>query len=158
MSQWRMFSELLAEENRLLADVQSAALALTDALVKNDPAEIEATERQLEARRVLHGTVYARRIAMQKRGFGDQTLQQVCAYAPRGLRAHLFATTHEILTRGIGLKLTIDNNRALILAGLDRLAKTVAVLQRAGTEDPRTYRRRGTIPPPTGSVIVSRRA
>jgi hypothetical protein len=41
---------------------------------------------------------------------------------------------------------------------MERLARTVAVLQRAGTEQTGTYRRRGIVPPPDGSVIVSRRA
>jgi hypothetical protein len=56
------------------------------------------------------------------------------------------------------LQLTVANNRALIVAGLERLARTVAVLQRAGTEQTGTYKRRGVVPPPDGSVFVSRRA
>jgi hypothetical protein len=61
-------------------------------------------------------------------------------------------------TRGIAIKLTVDNNKALILAGLERLQKTLALLQQAGAERTGTYRRRGTIPPPSGSVLVSRKA
>jgi hypothetical protein len=87
MSEWQNFAKLLGEENRLLAELNAAALSLTEALVANDPARIEATERRLEAQRVLHGTGYAQRIAMQKRGFGELTLTQVCAYAPQALRA-----------------------------------------------------------------------
>jgi len=158
MNEWQQFGEMIAEECRLLGELGTAALALTDALVQNDPDAIEAAERRVEARRVLHGTAYAQRIAMQRRGFGKLTLAQVCAYAPPALRRTMYATMHEIGTRGIALKLTVSNNRALILAGMERLARTVAVLQRAGTEQTGTYRRRGVVPPPDGSVIVSRRA
>jgi hypothetical protein len=112
----------------------------------------------VEARRLLHGTAYAERVAMQRRGFGALTLQQVCAYAPPALRRGLHASAHEIGVRTIGLQITVQNNRALILAGMERLARTVAVLQRAGTEQTGTYRRRGVVPPPDGSVIVSRKA
>lgn len=158
MSEWQRFAELLAEENRLLGALGHAALRLTDALVANDPDGIEAAERRVEAQRVLHGTAYAQRIAMQRRGFGQLTLTQVCAYAPPALRRTMYGTVHELGTRGIALKLTVSNNKALILAGMERLARTVAVLQRAGTEQTGTYRRRGVVPPPDGSVIVSRRA
>ncbi|MBV8581812.1 MAG: hypothetical protein JO225_13115 [Candidatus Eremiobacteraeota bacterium] len=158
MSEWQRFAELLGEENRLLAELNAAALKLTDALVRNVPAEIELAERRLEAQRVLHGTAFAQRVAMQRRGFGTLTLEQVCAYAPSSLRRWMYATVHQIVTRGTELRLTVANNKALILAGLERLARTVAVLQRAGTEQTGTYRRRGIVPPPNGSVIVSRRA
>jgi hypothetical protein len=158
MSQWQTFADLLAEENRLLGALGDAALRLTDALVANDPDGIEAAERRGEAQRVLHGTAYAQRIAMQKRGFGELTLPQVCAYAPPAIRRTMYGCAHELRTRGIALKLTVSNNKALILAGMERLARTVAVLQRAGTEQTGTYRRRGIVPPPDGSVIVSRRA
>ncbi|MDB5073639.1 MAG: hypothetical protein JWM87_4750 [Candidatus Eremiobacteraeota bacterium] len=158
MSEWDTFAELLLEENRLLGALGDSALKLTDALVVNEPDAIESAERRVEANRVLHGTAYAQRIAMQRRGFGTLTLPQVCAYAPPALRRTMYATMHEIDTRGIALKLTVSNNRALILAGMERLARTVAVLQRAGTEQSGTYRRRGIVPPPDGSVIVSRRA
>jgi hypothetical protein len=158
VSEWQSFAKLLGEENRLLAELNAAALKLTEALVANDPATIETTERRLEAHRVLHGTAYAQRIAMQQRGFGELTLSQVCAYAPPALRAWMYGTVHQLRIRGIELKLTVSNNKALILAGLERLARTVAVLQRAGTEQTGTYRRRGVVPPPEGSVIVSRKA
>jgi hypothetical protein len=82
----------------------------------------------------------------------------VCAYAPPALRRALYGATHSIETRSIALKITVGNNKALILAGLERLANTVALLQRAGTEQTGTYRRRGIVPPAEGSVIVSSRA
>jgi hypothetical protein len=158
MSQWQRFADLLFEESRLMAELGDAALALTEALVANVPARILAAERQLESKRVLHGMAYAQRLALQKRGFGQLSLRQVCAYAPPSLRRKLYSAVHALTTRGIGLRLTVQNNKALILAGMDRLARTVQVLQRASTEQTGTYRRRGIVPPPTGSVLVSRRA
>ncbi len=155
---WQRFGELLGDENRLLGELGHAALAMTDALVANDPARIDAAGKQLEAKRLLHGAAYARRIAMQRQGFGKLGLAQVCAYAPPALRRRFHATAHEIGVRTIALRLTVSNNKALILAGMDRLARVVKVLQRAGTEQTGTYRRRGFVPPPEGSVIVSRRA
>jgi len=157
VSEWEQFGLLLTEESRLLGDLGNAALGLTQALVDNDPEAIEAAER-LEAQLVLHGSAYGARTGMQQRGFGKLTLAQVCAYAPPSLRRALHATAQEITVRGIALKLTVSNNKALILAGMERLARTVAVMQRVGTEQPGTYKRRGTVPPPSGSVIVSRRA
>jgi hypothetical protein len=158
MSQWQQFAKLVGDENRRLAELNVAALRLTDALVRNDPAAIETAERRVEAHRVLHGTAYAQRIAMQRTGFGTLTLDQVCAYAPASLRRWMYGTVAQLSTRGAELRLTVSNNKSLIVAGLERLARTVAVLQRAGTEQTGTYRRRGVVPPPEGSVIVSRRA
>ncbi len=158
MSEWERFGEMIGEESRLLGELGNAALALTDALVANDPDAIDSAERRVEARRVLHGTAYAQRIAMQRRGFGTLTLAEVCAYAPPALRRRFYGIAHEIHTSGVGLQITVSNNKSLILAGMERLAQTVAVLQRAGTEQTGTYRRRGVVPPPDGSVIVSRRA
>ena len=158
MSQWQRFAEMLAEESRQLGELGSAALALTDALVVNDAEAIETAERRVEARRLLHGTAFAQRIALQHEGFGSLTLPQVCAYAPPAMRRQLYAIAHAISVGTIALKMTVSNNKSLILAGMERLARTVAVLQRAGTEQTGTYRRRGVVPPPDGSVIVSRRA
>jgi hypothetical protein len=82
----------------------------------------------------------------------------VCAYAPPTLRRWMYGTVRQIEVRCIELRLTVANNKALIVAGLERIARTVALVQRAGTEQTGTYRRRGVIPPPEGSVIVSRKA
>jgi FlgN protein len=158
MSEWQRFAELLHEESRLLGELGTATLALTQALVENDPESIEAAERRVEAQRLLHDASYQQRVAMMQRGFGNLTLQQVCAYAPPSLRRAMHSTTSELVVRTLGLKLTVSNNKALIFAAMERLAKTVAVLQKAGTEQTGTYKRRGVVPPPNGSVIVSRRA
>jgi hypothetical protein len=158
MSEWQKFGELLSEESRLLGELGNAALGLTQALVDNDPEAIERAERRVEAQLVLHSSAYGQRVGMQQRGFGTLTLPQVCAYAPPPLRRAMQASVQEITVRGIALRITVSNNKALILAGMERLARTVAMMQRAGTEQPGTYKRRGTVPPPSGSVIVSRRA
>ncbi len=158
MSQWQRFASLLDDERVSLRQLGDAALALTESLVRNDPDAIENAERLVEARRVLHGTAYAQRVAMQRRGFGTLSLREVCAYAPPLLRRSMVGAVRELETQSIALKLTVSNNKALILAGMERLARTVAVLQRAGTEQTGTYRRRGIVPPPDGSVLVSRRA
>jgi len=158
VNEWQQFGDMIGEESRLLGELGAAALVLTDALVRNDPDAIEAAERRVEARQVLHGTAYAQRIAMQRRGFGELTLAQVCTYAPPALRGQFYGIAHELATSSAGLKMTVSNNKSLILAGMERLARTVAVLQRAGTEQTGTYRRRGVVPPPDGSVLVSRRA
>ena len=59
--------------------------------------------------------------------------------------------------KGISLAITINNNKALILAGMERLRKTVELIHDAMTESTGTYKRRGTFPRPS-SVIVSRKA
>lgn len=158
MSEWQLFANYLAAENAALGELGTAALRLGDALIANEPAAIDDAERMLESRRLLHASAFTTRTGMQKRGFGPLTLEQVCSYAPPALRPRIGSDMHEMRTRTVALQLTVSNNKALILAGLERLARTVAVLQKAGTEQTGTYRRRGVVPPPDGSVIVSRRA
>jgi hypothetical protein len=155
---WESFRSLLVEENRLLADLNQAALGLTDALVANDADRISQVERKLEAARILHTEGQRKRRAMQQAGFGDLTLEQVCAYAPGPMRRVFQGLSRELTIRGISLAITVNNNKALILAGMERLQKTVGLIQEAMTESTGTYRRRGVIPKPAGSVIVSRKA
>jgi len=155
---WDAFALALSEESRYLQALGSAALAMTGALVSGSPADVEQTERKLEAARVLYSHSHTARTGMQERGFGKLTLQQVCAYAPGPMRRAVYSSLHEITTCGISLQLTVNNNKALILAGMERLTKTVEVLQRTMTESTGAYRRRGIVPPPSGSVIMSRRA
>ena len=155
---WESFRALLHDESRLLGDLNQAALAMTDALVANDIARINAAERRLEAARILHQEGQRRRARMQRSGFGELTLEQVCAYAPGPMRRLFQGLARELTIRGISLAITVNNNKALILAGMDRLQKTVALIQESMTESTGTYRRRGVIPKPTASVIVSRKA
>ncbi|GAC1425068.1 MAG: hypothetical protein NVSMB64_32240 [Candidatus Velthaea sp.] len=155
---WESFAGALDDERRLLSELGAAALAMTSALVSGSPLAVETSERKLEAQRVLYSHAHTKRTSMQQRGFGELTLQQVCAYAPGALRRGVYTALHEITTSGIALQLTVNNNKALILAGMERLTRTVEVLQQTMSEQPGTYKRRGTVPPANGSVIVSRKA
>ncbi len=155
---WQSFADALADESRCLGELGAASLEMTSALVFGPAAKIEAADRGVEARRVLHLGAQKRRVAMMKSGFGDKTLRQVCGYAPASLRRNLFGSLRELRTNGIALRITVSNNKALIVAGLARIAKTIVVMQKAFTEQDGTYRRRGTVPLSSGSMIVSRKA
>jgi hypothetical protein len=155
---WQAFADALDAENRTLAELGAAALAMTSTLVFGTAAQIEAADRIVDARRILHAQAHVRRAIMMKSGFGDLTLRQVCAFAPGPLRRSVFTSLHELTTRGIALKITISNNKALISAGLLRIANIITVMQKSLAEQPGTYRRRGNVPLPNGSLIVSRNA
>jgi hypothetical protein len=155
---WDGFRALLADEARLLGDLGSAALVLTTALVARDANGINAAERKLEGQRILHQQAQRRRLAMQKTGFGDLTLEQVCAYAPGPMRRVFLNLSRDITIKGISLAITVNNNKALVVAGMDRLQKTVQLIHDAMIESTGTYKRRGTVPKADGSVIVSRKA
>jgi hypothetical protein len=155
---WDAFASALQDESISLRHTHEAALALTKALVKNDPNQILATEKALDqARREYHAASGKRR-GMQIRGFGSLTLRQVCTYAPRPLWLTLNQRIVELTTTSIGLRITNNNNKALIAAGMNRIVKITAALQKAANEGPRTYKRRGMVPPPTNSVLVSSKA
>ncbi len=155
---WQAFADALEDENRALAELGAAALELTGVLVRGSAAQIEAADRVLDSRRILHAQAHARRIKMQKSGFGDLPLRVVCGHAPPSLRRAVFTSLRDLRTRGIGLQITVANNKTLISAGLRRIAKTIAALQKGLSEQSGTYRRRGTVAPPNGSLIVSRKA
>ncbi len=155
---WQAFADALEAENQSLGELGAAGLAMTGVLVFGTAAEIVAADRNVDARRTLHVQAHLRRAAMMKSAFGDLTLRQVCTYAPGPLRRSVFTSLRELRTRGIGLKITVANNKALIGAGLSRIAKTVAVIQKSLTEQPGTYRRGGQVTQPHGSLIVSRKA
>jgi hypothetical protein len=155
---WRAYGDMLAAENKALAQLGSAALEMTQALAGGKPAEIEAADKKVNAYRVVFTVAHDRRMQMQKRGFGDLTLAQVCVYAPAPMRRPLAALVRDMEIRGVALRITISNNKALILAGMERLQRVVRVLQESMSEKPGTYKRRGIVPPPSGSVLVSRKA
>jgi hypothetical protein len=155
---WQAFADALDAENLSLGELGAAALAMTSALVFGPAAQIEAAERSVDERRILHARAHARRATMMRSGFGDLTLRQVCGHAPAPLRRALFTSLRELRTRGIGLQITVGNNKALITAGLARIANTIVVMQKALSPQDGTYRRRGTVAPPSGSLIVSRNA
>lgn len=155
---WEAFAEALRAETELLARIDRDSIALTEALVRRDAARIEAVNRRLEANRLAHHHASVRRQTMQRRGFGEMALHQVIDYAPRKLKLRLRGYFSELSQRAISIQITTRNNKGLILAGMDRLLKVVSLLQRATAEQPRTYKRRGFVPPPDNSVLVSRKA
>ncbi len=155
---WQTFADSLSDENRALGELGAAALAMTTVLVLGTAADIERAERDVELKRVIHAQAHLRRTLMMQRGFGDLTLQQVCSYAPRPLRRSVYTALRELRTRGIALRITVGNNKALINAGLKRITNTIAVMQKNVPGQVGTYRRRGTVTPSNGSLIVSRKA
>jgi hypothetical protein len=155
---WDGFRALLQEESRILGELNTVALAMTEALVQKDLDRINASERRLEGQRILHQTARRKRLQMQVAGFGELTLEQVCAYAPGPMRRVFQQLSREMSIKGISLAITVNNNKALILAGMERLQKTVEMIHDAMTETTGTYKRRGTVPKSTSSVIVSRKA
>jgi len=155
---WDAFAGALLEESTLLRRTHEAALLLTKALVKSDPLAILEAERGLDAARRAYHSASGKRRGMQIRGFGSLTLRQVCVYAPRKLWPMLNQRLVELTTTSIGLRITNGNNKALIQAGMQRLVKITNVLQRAVGDTPGTYKRRGFVPPPTNSVLVSSKA
>jgi len=155
---WDGFRALLAEEARVLGELGSVALALTSALVARDVAQINAIERRLEGQRILHQHAKRARLQMQRAGFGDLTLEQVCAYAPGPMRRVLQNLSRELTIKGISLAITVKNNKVLLIAGMDRLQKTVQLIHETMTESTGTYKRRGVVKKSDGSVIVSRKA
>lgn len=155
---WDSFATMLLDESVTLRKTHDAAVNLSKALVKNEPNAILTAERALDqARREYHAASGKRR-GMQIRGFGTMTLRQVCAYAPRPMWPQFNQRIVELTTTSIGLRMTNNNNKALIAAGMQRLMKITAALQKAANRGPRTYKRRGHIPPPTNSVLVSSKA
>lgn len=155
---WEAFAGALQEESAALGRVHDAALRLTEVLVKNRVAEIVVAEKALDGARRAYQNISGKRRGMQARGFGKMTLRQVCAYAPRRLAPTLNQRLYELTTYSIGLRITSNNNKSLIASGMERLMKVTAALQSAANEGPKTYRRRGFIPPPTNSVLLSSRA
>ena len=155
---WAAFGEALRQEAAMLARVDAAALVLTNALVRNEIRGIEGANAQLERDRIGHQLAAKARQTMQRRGFGTLTLQQVISYAPRPLALRLRGYSAELTYRAISLGITTKNNKRLILSGMDRLLKVVMLLQRSVADQPRTYKRRGFVPPPDNSILVSSRA
>jgi hypothetical protein len=155
---WDAFAGALQDESVALRHTHEAALTLTKALVGNRPNEILGAERALDQARRDYHSASGKRRGMQIRGFGSLTLRQVCMYAPRPLWPVLNQRIVELTTTSIGLRMTNNNNKALISAGMQRLMKITAALQEAAHDGPRTYKRRGYVPPPTNSVLVSSKA
>lgn len=155
---WENFAEVLTAETQAMAHLHQAALELTRALVGKSPENIRFCTDEVEMKRREHVALAYQRRSMQRRGFGKMNLREVGAYAPRAF-SNLFATRISELTYfASSLRITNDNNKALVVAGMERLLKIVDVLQRAASEQTGTYRRRGFKPKKDASVIVSQRA
>ncbi len=152
---WDAFIAALAEEAQALSQVKACAGEMTRALIQGDAASISASERKLDGVRTLYARVSSVRRGMQARGFGQMTLRQVCGYAPRAVAAKIGQRLSELATLSIGVGLTVANNKALIVSGMERLVKVTSALQKATSEDAGTYKRRGFVSPPRNSVLVS---
>ena len=155
---WDGFRALLAEEARVLGELGGAAISMTTALVARDVDAINGAERKLEGQRILHQHAKRARLQMQRAGFGELTLEQVCAYAPGPMRRVLQNLSRDLTIKGISLSITVNNNKALLIAGMERLQKTVQLIHDTMTESTGTYKRRGIVSKADGSVIVSRKA
>jgi hypothetical protein len=155
---WAVFVDALRVEAELLASLEASSAELTKALVAHDLARIGAVNDRMERDRLAHQNASKQRQAMQRRGFGTMPLRQVAAHAPRPLAMRVRGYCSELTYRAISLGITTQNNKQLILAGMDRLLKVVSLLQHAVAEQPGTYRRRGRMAPPENSVLVSSKA
>lgn len=155
---WDAFAAALKDESVHLRRVHDAALKLQQALVKREVLDIAEAERELDTSRRAYQSASGKRRGMQVRGFGTLTLRQVCAYAPRAMWGTLNQRIVELTTTSISLGITNNNNKALIMNGMTRLMKVTAALQKAANDGPGTYKRRGFVPPPTNSVLVSSKA
>jgi len=155
---WETFVALIGSEAQMLDTLQRTALVLTDALAANDPTVIDKAQREVEAARIRHMQAAAQRRSMQQRGFGTMTLTQVAAYAPPPMSQYIRHYVAQMTYSFTALGITNNNNKALIVGGMDRLVKIVSVIQRTSTEQTGTYKRRGTTKIAEGSVLVSRRA
>ena len=152
---WDAFVQALTDETQALARVKECAGEMTRVLIGGDPLAISIAERKLDGQRIAYARTTSVRRGMQARGFGPMTLKQVCGYAPRPIALQMHHRLSELATLSIGVGLTVANNKALIQSGMDRLMKITGALQKASSDDAGTYRRRGFVPPPRNSVLVS---
>lgn len=152
---WDAFNRALWEESASLQRLNAAAYALTTVLVDGKPEQIAQADRALNEARAGHQAASAKRRGMQVRGFGKLTLSQVCRYAPHHLAGQFNQRLAELRYGSVALGITLNNNKSLIAAGLERLMKITSKLQETLTERSGVYKRRGIVAPPGASVIVS---
>jgi hypothetical protein len=155
---WEAFAQSLREEVTTLVEIERRSGMLTEALVGNVPARIEVCRSALDEARKLHAAAFGRRRGMQQRGFGKLPLQTVLRYAPPSLALEFNQRISELTTYATAVQITNSNNKALIMAGMERLMKTVVLLQEHAAQNTRTYRRHGQTPRADTSVIVSKKA
>ncbi|MGH8164975.1 MAG: hypothetical protein ACREP1_11650 [Rhodanobacteraceae bacterium] len=152
---WELFAQSLRDESAGVGRLNAAALALTRTLVEGGPGAIVAADRELNEARQAHAAVMSKRRGMQARGFGTMTLRQVCAYAPSTLAAEFNQRLSELTYGSIQLGITVANNKSIIANGLERIMNVTAKLQESISDRPGVYKRRGFVPPPNASVIMS---
>jgi hypothetical protein len=155
---WEIFVDALDEEAESLGQLHHAALTLTHALVKNDIETIREASLAVETYRKAHLSHAGKRRSMQRRGFGKLTLRDVCKYAPRSLQGYLQSRLGELFYYVTSLRITNENNRALVVSGMDRLLKIIDLIRDAQGEKTGTYRRRGIQKRKDASVIMSQQA
>ncbi|MBV8602951.1 MAG: hypothetical protein JO359_15415 [Candidatus Eremiobacteraeota bacterium] len=154
---WQSFLDTLSEECRLFNALNEKALALSNALVANVPEVILAAQTELEQARKAMVAMKSRRRAMQQRGFGNMPLASVCQFAPPQIADGLKRRAKELVYHTTALELINSNNRALILGAMERLMAILGVMRRAQGA-PLTYKRRGIMPLPDRSMIMSHNA
>lgn len=152
---WQAFAQALADESASIARLQKSTHGLMQALVDGDAQKILAADADVNTARTEYQGACGKRRGMQARGFGTMTLQQVCQYAPRQYAGQFNQRLAEITYGSIQLGITISNNKALIMAGMERLVRVTAKLQESATERTGIYKRRGYVRKPDASVIVS---
>ena len=151
---WDAFLGMLTDECALFNALNERAIGLSSALVENVPEKIHAAQAQVEAARKALGIAKSRRRAMQQRGFGNMPLANVCRYAPRGVGSQIKLRSKELTYHTTALELINSNNRALILGSMERLMGVLNVMRRAQAQ-PLTYKRRGIMPLPERSMLMS---
>ena len=87
---WNTFADMLRTERDQLRVLNVMAMEMTSALVENDATAISLAERKLEVEQSRHNAVFQRRVETQKRGFGDMSIANVIAYAPREIAWNLY--------------------------------------------------------------------
>lgn len=152
---WSVFGEMLDEESVTLQRLNAAAVQLTQVLAGGSPEAITDADRHVNEARVAHQQASAKRRSMQVRGFGSMPLQQVCGYAPGPIAMRMAHRIAELNYGAISLRLTIANNKSLIVSGLERLVNVTSKLQESVSERTGVYKRRGYVAPPGASVLVS---
>lgn len=155
---WEAFVEAVDAEAESMGKLHHCAIVLTRALVQNDAGIIRTASQELENYRKQHLSHAGKRRGMQRRGFGRLTLRDVCRYAPRPMQPRLQARLSQLFYYVSSMRITNENNRALVVSGMDRLLKIVEVLRQAQGEKTGTYRRRGVNRKKDSSVIVSQQA
>lgn len=154
---WEAFAQKVQGECEALGILNRKATLMTRALTENKIDGIRKASEQLELARILYQERAMERRVMQRRGFGRRSLRDVCRYAPHALAGLFSMRLAELSYYAQSLRITNDNNKALIVGGMDRLIKIIETIQNSTSDKLGTYRRRGFRPKKDASLIVSQR-